>query len=125
VIDLKILRRGLAVGLLFEVLLVVAGHYKPWLRPTFFLFGCMMIAGVAGILYARDLRRGFVPAGLGGAAIGVLCGVTAVGVSNLLGDRPDLYLPYGVVVATVTGAIGALFGQAEVLFQAYIKSRFR
>ena len=58
-VDLKILRRALIVGVIFELLLVAMGHYRPRFRPTFELFGCMLIAGVAGLLYARDLARGY------------------------------------------------------------------
>ena len=46
-VNLKILRRAIAVGVMFELLLVVAAHYRPWLKPTFLMFGCMLIAGVA------------------------------------------------------------------------------
>ena len=58
-VDMKILRRAILVGVVFELILVMTGHFKPWFRPTFFLFGCMLIAGVAGLLYARDLARGY------------------------------------------------------------------
>jgi len=122
VVDLKILRRAMLVGVVLELLLVFAGHFRPWLKPHFFLFGCMLIAGIMGLLYARDLARGFGPGALGGAVIGALCGLVAVLVSDLLGDRPDLYLPYGVMVATLTGAIGGLFGQLDVLIKTWLKT---
>ena len=54
-IDTKILDRALAVGVLCEVAFVVAGHYRPFLAHHFGLFACMMIAGTASLLYARDL----------------------------------------------------------------------
>ena len=121
VVDLKILRRAVLVGVLFELLLVTAGHFRPWLKPHFFLFGCMMIAGVIGLLYARDLARGFGAGALGGAAGGALCGVVAVLTSSLLGDRPDLYIPYGVMVSTLTGGVGGLFGQLDALMKAHLR----
>jgi hypothetical protein len=122
VVNLKILRRAIAVGVMFELLLVVAAHYRPWLKPTFLMFGCMLIAGVAGLLYARDLARGFLAGALGGAAVGALCGFVAVAAANLFGDRPDLYIPWGVMVLTLTGAVGGLFGQLDALMKAFIKS---
>lgn len=122
-VNLKILRRAIAVGVMFELLLVVAAHYRPWLTRHFLMFGCMLIAGVAGLLYARDLARGFGPGALGGAATGALCGVVAVSASNLFGDRPDIYIPLGVVVLTGTGAVGGLFGQLDALFKAFIRSQ--
>jgi len=121
VVNRKILRRAILVGALFEVLLVVAGHFKPWLKPHFFLFGCMLIAGVLGLLYARDMARGFRLGALGGAVAGAVCGIVAVGVSSLLGDRPDLYIPYGVMVCTLTGAVGGVFGQIDAMIQAYLR----
>jgi len=123
-VNLKILRRAIAVGVMFELLLVVAAHYGPWLKHNFFLmFGCMLIAGVAGLLYARDLARGFRAGALGGGAAGALCGVVAVAVSNAFGDRPDLYIPWGVMVLTLTGIVGGLFGQLDALFQAFLRSQ--
>ncbi len=121
-VNLKILRRAIAVGVMFELLLVVAAHYRPLLKP-FLMFGCMLIAGVAGLLYARDLARGFGAGAFGGAAAGALCGFVAVAAANLFGDRPDLYIPYGVMVLTFTGAVGGLFGQLDALFKAFIRSQ--
>ena len=121
-VNLTILRRAILVGVVFELLLVVAARFYPWLKPNFLLFGCMLLAGVAGLLYARDLARGFAPGALGGAAVGALCGVVAVSAANFLGDRPDLYLPYGVMVSMLTGAIGGLFGQLDAIIKAFLKS---
>jgi hypothetical protein len=124
VVNLKILRRAIAVGVMFELLLVVAAHYRPWLKHNLFLmFGCMLIAGVAGLLYARDLARGFRAGALGGGAAGALCGVVAVAASSIFGDRPDLYIPWGVMVLTLTGIVGGLFGQLDALFQAFLRSQ--
>jgi hypothetical protein len=122
VVDLKILRRAIMVGVIFELMLVAMGHYRPRFRPTFELFGCMLIAGVAGLLYARDLARGFGAGALGGAAVGAVCGLAAVAAASLLGDRPDLFIPYGVIVSTITGLAGGLFGQLDAQLRAIIKS---
>ena len=120
-VNLTILRRAILVGVVFELLLVVAAHFYPWLKPNFLLFGCMLMAGVAGLLYARDLARGFGAGALGGAAVGALCGVVAVSTANVLGDRPDLYISYGVMVCMLTGAIGGLFGQLDAVIKAFLK----
>lgn len=119
-VDLKILRRAMLVGVVFESLLVGAGHLQPWLKPLL-LFGCMLIAGLMGLLYARDLARGFTAGALGGAVLGAVCGLVAVSVSSLLGDRPDLYIAYGVMVLAFTGGVGGLFGQLDVIIQAYLR----
>jgi hypothetical protein len=122
VVDLKILRRAIIVGVIFELMLVAMGHYRPRFRPTFELFGCMLIAGVAGLLYARDLARGYGSGALGGAAVGAVCGLVAVATASLLGDRPDLFIPYGVMVSTLTGMVGGLFGQLDAQLRIIIKS---
>ncbi len=119
-IDIKILDRALLVGLLFEAGFMVAGHYRPVLDIHFGLFGVMMIAGTAGLLYARDLARGYISGALGGLVIGAACGLVAVGTANLLGDRPDKFLPYGVMIATLIGAIGGLFGQYAAWVRQFI-----
>ena len=120
-IDIKILRRALIVGIVFQLALVGAARVWPWLDPNL-LFGCMLIAGVAGLLYARDLGRGFGAGALGGAIAGAASGVAAVGLASLLGERADLYLPYGVMVAMLTGGIGGLFGELDVRLRALIRS---
>jgi hypothetical protein len=119
-VDPKIMGRALIVGLLLEVGLVAAGHYRPLLKSHYGLFGCMMIAGTAALLYARDLARGYVSGALGGLVVGAACGLAAVGAANFLGDRPDIFLPYGVMVCTLVGAIGGLFGQYAAWIREFI-----
>ncbi|HKD47251.1 MAG TPA: hypothetical protein VKB67_06165 [Rhizomicrobium sp.] len=122
-VNLKILRRAIAVGVMFELVMVVAAHYRPWLKHTFLMFGCMLIAGVAGLLYARDLARGFRAGALGGGAAGALCGFVAVVAYNLFGDQPNMDIPLGVLVLTFTGIVGGLFGQLDAMFKAFIRSQ--
>ena len=55
-----------------------------------------------------------------GLVIGAACGLTAVGTANLLGDRPDDFLPYGVMICALVGAIGGLFGQYAAWIRAFI-----
>jgi hypothetical protein len=119
-IDAKILDRALAAGVLCESAFVIAGHYRPFLADHFGLFACMMIAGTASLLYARDLARGYIMGALGGLVIGAACGIAAVGVANLLGDHPDRFLPYGVMISALIGAIGGLFGQYAAWIREFI-----
>ena len=111
-IDLNILKRAALAGVLLAVALVTGGHLLPRYRPGL-LFGCMLIAGLAGLLYARDLGRGYGAGVFGGALAGAACGIAAVALASLLGDRPDLFLPYGVMVSALTGFVGGLFGQLD------------
>ena len=84
--------------------------------------GCMMIAGTAALLYARDLAAGYVKGALGGLVIGAACGLAAVGTANLLGDHPEAFLPYGVMICALVGAIGGLFGQYAAWIRQFIAS---
>lgn len=119
-VDPRILGRALLVGMLFEAGFMVAGHYRPILRFHYGLFGSMMIAGTAALLYARDLARGYISGALGGLVIGAACGLAAVGMSNFLGDRPDEFIPYGVMICALIGAIGGLFGQYAAWIREFI-----
>src|SRR6187402_593538 len=119
-IDRKIIGRALIVGVLFEVLLMLAGHWRPLLHAHYSLFGAMMIAGTAALLYARDLARGYVAGALGGLVIGAACGIAAVATANLLGDHPEQFLPYGVMVCALVGIIGGLFGQYAAWIRQFI-----
>ena len=119
-VDAKILDRALIVGVLLEAGFVALGHFRPFLTLHFGLFGCMMIAGTAALFYVRDLARGYVAGALGGLVIGAACGLTAVATANLLGDRPDDFLPYGVMVCALVGAIGGMFGQYAAWIREFI-----
>lgn len=119
-VDSKILDRALLVGVLLAAGFVLLGHYHPIIDQHFGLFGIMMIAGTAALLYARDLARGYIAGSLGGLVIGAACGLTAVGVANWLGDQPDQFLPYGVIISALIGAIGGLFGQYAAWIRAFI-----
>jgi hypothetical protein len=113
----RILQRAILVGLALVLALVAAGHVLPALRPQF-LFACMMICGVAGLLYARDAALGYGRGALGGAVAGCICALAAVMLASYLGERPDLYLPLAVLVSTLTGGIGGLFGQWDRALRA-------
>lgn len=121
-VDSRILGRALVTGVALEAAFVAVGHYHTLLDTDFGLFACMMIAGTAALLYARDLARGYGAGALGGVAIGAMCGIVAVASASLLGDRPDLFIPYGVMVSTLTGGIGGLFGQMDASFKAFLKT---
>ncbi|MEY4707467.1 MAG: hypothetical protein RJB58_1190 [Pseudomonadota bacterium] len=119
-IDSRILGRALMVGVVLEVALMLASHFRPLLQVHYALFGIMMIAGTAALLYARDLARGYGMGALGGLVIGAACGVAAVGTANLLGDEPERFIPYGVMICALVGAIGGLFGQYAAWIREFI-----
>ena len=119
-VDPKLLIRALAAGSTIAAGFMAVGHYRPFLALHYGLFGCMMLAGTMGLLYARDLARGYVAGALGGLVIGAACGLVAVGAANLLGDQPDKFLPYGVMISALIGAIGGLFGQYAAWIREFI-----
>jgi hypothetical protein len=118
-IDLKILRRAVLMGIAFELALVAGGYFWPRSRPGL-LFACMLVAAVAGMYYARDLARGFGAGALGGALAGAACGVVAVAAASYLNEKPEVYIPYGVLVLMFTGMVGGIFGEFDVRLRAYI-----
>lgn len=122
VVEKRLLGRASLVGVVLESLLVLASHYRPWVRDHFLLFGAMMIAGTAGLLYARDLAGGFAKGALGGLVIGAACGLSAVGLFNVTGGAPETHLPYGVMVMTLAGMAGGFFGQIDAIMRAFFKS---
>ena len=118
-IDLKIMKRTLFIGIVFQIVLVACGYFRPAFQPGL-LFACMMTAAVAGMLYGRDLARGFLAGLMGGAMIGAVCGVVAVLGAGWLGEHPETTIPYGVMVLMLTGAVGGFFGEVDARLRAWL-----
>ncbi|HVU22003.1 MAG TPA: hypothetical protein VHE09_14825 [Rhizomicrobium sp.] len=118
-INARILQRATVVGTVLQLIMVVAGHFLPWIRDNAFMFGGMLISGVAGLLYARDAALGYGRGALGGAIAGGLGALIGIGVSVLLGDTLFSILALGTAISIVTGAAGGLWGQ----FGVFLKSR--
>jgi hypothetical protein len=111
VYDGNLIQRAAGTGIILQLTLVVIGHYVGWVRDNAYEFGGMMIAGVAGLLYARDFAKGYAKGALGGAIVGGACGVIGLCAANILGDVPLIALAIGSVIVVLVGAIGGLFGQ--------------
>jgi hypothetical protein len=110
-IDPKILQRALIVGTVLQVAMILIGHFSPWVRDNVFLFGGMMISGVAGYLYAMDYAAGFMRGTLGGAIAGGACALIGIAASVLLGDTPLFVLALGTAISIVTGIAGGFWGE--------------
>ena len=110
-IDGRILQRATTVGILLQITMVVLGHYIAWVANNVFLFGWIFIAGVAGLLYARDLDRGWKRGALGGIVAGTVSAAIGVLVSVGFRDTPASLIPFAVLTSALTGAIGGMFGQ--------------
>jgi hypothetical protein len=111
VIDARILQRATIVGTVLQIIMVVAGHFVPWVRDNVFLFGGMMISAIAGYLYATDYAAGFVRGILGGAIAGGVCALIGIALSVLLGDTPVFVLALGTAISVLTGIAGGFWGQ--------------
>lgn len=109
--DGKLIQRATITGIILQLTLVIISHYVNWIRVNGSEFGGMMIAGLAGLLYARDFAKGYVRGALGGAIAGGTCGIIAICAANILGDVPLLTIPVGGAIMILIGAIGGLFGQ--------------
>lgn len=120
-IKAQILQRASAVGTLLQFTMVILGHYLPWVRDNVFLFGGMLISGVAGLLYARDAMLGYARGALGGAIAGGLCALIGIAVSVLLGDTPPSVIGPGTAISTLTGAAGGLWGEFGARLQARLR----
>jgi hypothetical protein len=115
-------QRAITVGVLLLLTYVVFSHYLSWLA-TQVLFATMLIAGVAGLLYAREAARGYGIGALGGAFAGGICALIGIAVAVMLGDTlaytlgpaPEMVLVIGTSVSVLTGAVGGLFGQWDAV----------
>jgi hypothetical protein len=111
-IEPKILQRALTVGTVLQVVWILIAHFAPAVRGgNIFLFGGMMIAGIAGYLYAMDYGAGFVRGMLGGAIAGGACTLIGIAASVLLGDTPFQALALDTAISVVTGLAGGFWGE--------------
>jgi hypothetical protein len=115
-------QRAIVVGVLMLITFVVFSHYLPWLA-TQLLLATMCIAGIAGLLYAREVARGYGIGALGGAFAGGICALVGIALAVLLGDapaftlgpEPERVLIVGTAISVFIGAIGGLFGQWDAV----------
>jgi hypothetical protein len=113
--DLRIFLRASLVGVILHVALVVLEAVIPAFTHVVGLEGAMyaamMISGMAGLLYARDLDKGFSPGALGGLGVGMISAFAGLALAGLLGTRQVFPLGLGTVIGTGIGAVGGVFGQ--------------
>jgi hypothetical protein len=93
------------VGLILQLLMVVAGHYLPPVKAKFAVGG-MLISLIAGALYIRLEQQGWQGALVGGAIAGGVCALLAIAVSVSLKDVPAMILVIGTLGSVVAGLVG-------------------
>lgn len=120
-INAPILQRATTVGTLLQLTMIVLGHYIPWIRDNVFMFGGMLISGVAGLLYARDAALGYALGALGGAIAGGFCALIGIAASVLLKDTPPFVIGLGTAISVLTGAVGGLWGELAARMKTHLK----
>jgi hypothetical protein len=103
--DRKALLVATVTGTIAQVLLVVSGHFVPWIADNLFALGGVALSVAAGVIYARRTAEAGVL--VGGALAGGLCAVIGIAVSTLLGDVPWTLLAVGGLASAIGGAGGA------------------
>jgi hypothetical protein len=113
VIQFRALLRATFVGVVIQIVMVVAAHFLLWLHGYYYLFALMMIAATSGYIYAADTGRGFFVGATAGAICGGLCGFVGVAASALLHDIAQSLIPLDTAICVLTGAVGGLWGQVS------------
>ena len=93
------------VGLILQLLMVVAGHYLPPVKAKFAIGG-MLISLIAGAIYIRLAQQDWMGALIGGAIAGGVCALLAIAVSVSLKDVPAMILVVGTLGSVVAGLAG-------------------
>jgi hypothetical protein len=93
------------IGLILQLVMVVAGHYMPPVKAKFAIGG-MLISLIAGAIYIRLGQQDWMGAAIGGAIAGGVCALLAIAVSVSLKDVPAMILVMGTIASVVTGIVG-------------------
>jgi hypothetical protein len=95
------------IGLVFQLIMVVSGHFVPIIKEQGFAIGGMLISLLAGVIYARAARGSWSDSLVGGALAGGICALIGIAVSFGLGDVDAGVLVFGTIGSAVAGVIGA------------------
>lgn len=93
------------IGLVLQLIMVIAGHYQSAIA-AWFAIGGMLISLVAGMTYGRMARNGWKDSLVGGALAGGICALVGIAVSCALGDVAAMILVFGTIGSAVAGLIG-------------------
>ena len=92
----------------FQLAMVVVGHYVVFVKENVFAIGGMLISLVFGALWARAGARSAGHASLGGGLVGGICALIGIGVCVALGDTEAGVLLYGTAGSLFAGVIGGV-----------------
>lgn len=99
-------------GTVFQLAMIVAGHYIEFVRNNVFAIGGMAISLLFAALWATRGAAGKGSAFIGGSMVGGICAVIGIAASVLLGDTPAPVLAFGTLGSAVAGGIGGLAAYA-------------
>lgn len=102
----RLMVRMTAVGTVFQLAMVIAGHYNEFVKDNLFAGLGMFISLVVAAMYARSGARSVGTAAAGGAVVGGVCALLGIGVSVLLKDSEPMILAFGSIGSAVAGSIG-------------------
>jgi hypothetical protein len=97
--------RATVIGLVLQLIMVVAGHYVLAVKNGFAIGG-MLISLIAGVIYVRTTRGSWGDTLIGGALAGGVCALIGIAVSCALGDVDAGVLVFGTLASAVAGSIG-------------------
>ena len=97
--------RATVIGLVLQLIMVVAGHFNASIAQCFGIVG-MLISLIAGAIYVRTTRGSWGDSLIGGALAGGICALIGIAVSCALGDVDAGVLVYGTLGSAVAGLVG-------------------
>jgi len=109
--DRKALVIAALTGLVAQLVMVLLGHFIPFVADNLFAVAGVAIALGAGAVYVRKARPGSLPL-MGGAAAGASGAFVGILVSVLLGDVPAMVLVLGTLASALAGSAGAAIARA-------------
>jgi hypothetical protein len=99
-------------GLAAQLLMVISGHYVPFIKDNVFALGGMAISLAAGLAYAMLAAEGWQSTLVGAFLAGGLCAFLGIAVSLALKDVVASILLFGTLGSAVAGLVGGAVGKA-------------
>jgi hypothetical protein len=101
-----------AIGTVFQIAMVVIGHFNEFVKTNVFAIGGMLISLVFAAIWAKAAARSAGAACGGGAFVGGVCAIIGIAVSVALGDTEANILMFGTLGSAVAGLIGGVIAYA-------------
>ncbi len=105
------LTSAILLGIIFQLVMVIAGHYVAFVRDEVFALGGMAISLVAGLYFGWRAGGSWGACLSGGAIAGGVCALVGIAVSVVLKDTAPMILAIGTFSSAVMGLIGGAAGK--------------